>query len=313
MPGMGVGSTREEQPYLYNGKESINDLDLGWYDYGARMYDASIGRWHCIDPLADFYSDISPYSFALDNPISFIDVDGLGILSDLFNKILRPDRPDGQGGGIAGHLPSKKKVKQKKQKSASRNRNRGNSGDKPEGSKPPSGGGSNEEPSPSIIFNFAISPQVIDLPSPIMSVLPPDQNRKPPVLGTSVVGKGAFAGKGYTDWDDSVFGYGSSYLTPTQGFDKWIKGIVDYLNSNASVQVEIIISTGAEKTASTASGTRTYGAVCHARGDAIYLYITRSSNGLKNRSQVNYHVNNNRHGRDSQGNVYPKKVVIQIQ
>lgn len=39
--------------YLYNGKELRTDFDLDWYDYGARMYDPSIGRWHSADPLSE--------------------------------------------------------------------------------------------------------------------------------------------------------------------------------------------------------------------------------------------------------------------
>ena len=38
-----------EQNFLYNGKELQNDLDLNWYDYGARMYEPSIARWNGID------------------------------------------------------------------------------------------------------------------------------------------------------------------------------------------------------------------------------------------------------------------------
>ena len=42
-----------EHPYKFNGKEHNQELGLDWYDFGARNYDASLGRWMNIDPLAD--------------------------------------------------------------------------------------------------------------------------------------------------------------------------------------------------------------------------------------------------------------------
>ncbi len=68
--------TGRKHNYGYNGKEENLDLGLDWYDYGARNYDSSIGRWMNIDPLAEKYPHFTPYHYVYNNPINFIDPDG---------------------------------------------------------------------------------------------------------------------------------------------------------------------------------------------------------------------------------------------
>ncbi|MFY7665419.1 RHS repeat domain-containing protein, partial [Flavobacterium sp.] len=67
---------RREWQYKYNGKEWQDELGLNFYDYGARNYDAAIGRWMNVDALAVKYYSNSPFHYADNNPILNYDVDG---------------------------------------------------------------------------------------------------------------------------------------------------------------------------------------------------------------------------------------------
>jgi len=81
----------EEKPVLRCVRESGEHQKscVNWYDYGARFYDAALARFHTQDPMTVFTPGISPYSYADNNPIMYIDYYGLGLFSwikKLFGK-----------------------------------------------------------------------------------------------------------------------------------------------------------------------------------------------------------------------------------
>lgn len=86
-----MASSGSIQPYKYNGKELDRKSGLDWYDYGSRMYDATLGRWHSIDPMAEKHYDSCPYSYCGSNPVIRIDPNGEDWMMDRFGYFLWDD------------------------------------------------------------------------------------------------------------------------------------------------------------------------------------------------------------------------------
>jgi RHS repeat-associated protein len=83
-----ITSTNIALKRKFGGKEYQDELGLDWYDITARNYDPALGRWMNIDPLAEMMRRHSPYNYAFNNPIFFIDPDGLAPQAPEIEKVV---------------------------------------------------------------------------------------------------------------------------------------------------------------------------------------------------------------------------------
>jgi RHS repeat-associated protein len=94
--------------YKYNSKELQPELDLDTYDFGARHYDAVLGRWMGVDAMAVLSDDLSPYNYVENNPLNMLDPDGMQPKSvglpqvNLHDVVIKPGNGGIGPGGIAG-------------------------------------------------------------------------------------------------------------------------------------------------------------------------------------------------------------------
>lgn len=78
---MSANSNLVTSKFKYNGKELNDEIGLDWYDFGARNYDASLGRWFSVDPYSEKFYSLSIYNSLANNPVFFVDPDGKEVIN----------------------------------------------------------------------------------------------------------------------------------------------------------------------------------------------------------------------------------------
>ena len=93
-----MNDAARDHKYLYNGKEIQDDWSLNLYAYGARYYDAALGRFTGVDPIADQFPHASEFNYAENEPVGNIDLHGLQKLS--FKKLVEAGKNVATSGAV---------------------------------------------------------------------------------------------------------------------------------------------------------------------------------------------------------------------
>lgn len=86
----GESDSGQIQNNKFSGKELDSYNKLNWYDFGARMYDTALGRWHVMDPMCERYYSLSPYQYCKNSPVRMVDPDGKQVIPVPFGPVPVP-------------------------------------------------------------------------------------------------------------------------------------------------------------------------------------------------------------------------------
>jgi len=103
LPMHGLSSNPQYNRLMYNGNELQTDHALNVYDFNARQQDPQTGRFWAIDPFAESYASISPYTYCAGDPINSADPTGCYIQPIIYDNDLDQRGTGGGGGGLSNY------------------------------------------------------------------------------------------------------------------------------------------------------------------------------------------------------------------